>query len=121
MAMPYTLLMLEIMLNKLQLINCSSTEAGGAIYLIYFYNFQNSYELDDLTFKRCFARFGGAVYFYSSLKKNSVMIKNCLFEKNVSHRKDIDNDNNFFGNAIFMTAKTGVIKDSKLNENEGLI
>lgn len=104
--------------SKTKFVDCSSTEAGGGIHLSYLYDYENSYELDSLIFIHCTAQYGGAVYLYSSSRRNSVQISGCHFMNNIALRTK-SKDRKFGGSAIFMTAKTGEIKSNTMVDNSG--
>ncbi|KAK8836594.1 hypothetical protein M9Y10_037528 [Tritrichomonas musculus] len=96
---------------------CETSEAGGAIYIDNTYDFKNIINLEGINFIDCSAKYGGAVYVYSSSKKNVVQIKKCLFEGNKATSTETEEKSG--GSAIFMTARKGAIIRSVFRNNNG--
>lgn len=106
--------------EKVEFDECKSEEAGGAIYLNNSYNYDNLFVLDGLTFDKCEAKFGGAVYIYSSSKNNQAIVRNCIFTNNDAYlTKANSEDGKYGGSAIFMTARNGLLSSNILRGNKG--
>lgn len=101
--------------SKTTFTECSSTEIGGAIYLSYTHNNQNSYTLDGLSFNKCSSKCGGSIYVHSTSMNNEVKISGCTFTGNVALSKS----DTLGGISIFMSIKSGLIKSNTFVNNVG--
>lgn len=99
----------------------SPSGAGGGIYIKNTKGSENNANLIGLTFNKCEAEYGGAVYVYSNSITNPIAIKYCTFTGNKATKTIASgNDSNLFGgSAIFLTVKKGDISSNIFSNNEG--
>ncbi|KAK8865060.1 hypothetical protein M9Y10_010590 [Tritrichomonas musculus] len=97
--------------------NCESNEVGGAVYIDNVFDYTNQISIENSNFNNCRAKYGGAVYLYSSSRKNTVKVKYCNFIGNTA--TSTSNDAQFGGSAIYVTARKGVISNNIYRGNQG--
>lgn len=100
-------------------INCVSLNGGGgAIYVKNSKNLVNHVTFINLTFTKCEALFGGAIYIYSSEKTNNVTFTNCTFVSNKAIYKY--GEKRFFGgSAVFLTSQQCFVYNCQFIKNIG--
>lgn len=99
--------------NKCKFINCKSENSeGGAIYVNNSIDLLNDVTLEGLSFEKCSATIGGAIYIQSSSVLNTVTIKKCYFTGNEATSND-------GGSAIIMSTMKGIMSLCKFKSNLG--
>ena len=77
--------------------NCVSLNGcGGAIFIENLNNAKNDIVLENLTFTKCKATCGGAVYLISKSEISNISINFCVFTSNEINEKRINRNNEFF-------------------------
>ena len=97
---------------------CSSTSAGGAIYLSNEYDHINFFTLENIQFKENEAKYGGGAYIYSKSKNNNVDIHYCTFINNVAS-SEITSDNLYGGSSLYLIARKMKVRNSHFESNSG--
>ncbi|KAK8871731.1 hypothetical protein M9Y10_007471 [Tritrichomonas musculus] len=105
--------------NKSTFTNCGTDErVGGAIYLENKLNYStNSVILENLLFTGCHAKYGGAVYIYSSSNLNVVTIQHCKFYGNVATANETEEK--YGGSALYLTVYQGLLIANRFRDNQG--
>lgn len=67
---------------------CTSTKAGGAIYVKNDYDFLNQLTFVNLEINKCTAEYGGGIFISTTSNKNPVIIKACKFDGNTALTKE---------------------------------
>ena len=98
---------------------CTSTKAGGAIYVNNDYDFLTLLSFEHLEIKNCVAQCGGGIFIRTTSNKNAVNIKSCQFESNTASATENDNVELYGGSAIYLNAPRGVIIRNRFNGNTG--
>lgn len=80
-----------IQCNKNHFNMCTSTIAGGAIYVKNDYDFLTLLSFEGLEIKNCKAQYGGGIFIHTTSNKNPVSIKSCLFESNTALSTESNN------------------------------
>ena len=79
-------------------INCSSSKGGGGIYIVVEMPIERPIILENLTFIKCKAIYGGAVYIYNN-QPSSVRIKSCIFNQNEANKHATSPGDPLYGGA----------------------
>lgn len=110
-----------INLDKTYFYNCSSTNGGGGgIYIYLNTTIVGTTSIKGCTFTKCKSYYGGAIYAYSNLAENKVLIDRCQFNYNDIIPSDSTQDPNLYGgSAIYMTVKKGNVHKCKFTKNSG--
>lgn len=83
----------------------SSNGAGGAIYLSNDYNYQNSFNLNELVFTDCKAQYGGCIYLYHVSSNIDAKITRCEFhDSQALATKQNPFNGKYGGGAIYITS-----------------
>lgn len=95
--------------------NCTTTLAGGGIYLKNEFDTSNVAALFDNNFTDCKAAYGGGIYVFSSNRKNNVEIHMCTFFLNQATATEADGGK-YGGSGIYATIRKGKIRDCIFND-----
>ena len=99
--------------------NCSSTKGGGGGIYIYYRNVvENQILVDSCEFYKCRSYFGGAIYAFSNVEENNIIISNNKFQEN-EVIPQTSKDKEFGGSAIYMAAKQGKVLQCIFLKNKG--
>ncbi|KAK8839796.1 hypothetical protein M9Y10_031504 [Tritrichomonas musculus] len=99
---------------------CQSPDGGGGgIFIENSGGKENNANLNKLTFNGCEARYGGAIYIYSSSSDNIVQVSHCTFTDNRASATSSDGTELYGGGAIFLSSRRGKVVSNTFNGNEG--
>ena len=107
-----------IQCNDTNFTSCSSTKAGGAIYLFNSYPFLNSMTIGNNHFNGNTAQYGGALYIYSVSSLNLVTVAYCNFENNHATAA-VSTTAKYGGSGAFITARSSIILNNHFSDNQG--
>lgn len=101
--------------------SCTSQNGGGGGIFIYnkVGSSQASYSITliKLTFKKCTAKYGAAVYIFSPSEISPIQILLCTFDSNEA--TSTSENSLFGGSALYITAKLGAISECVFLNNKG--
>ena len=109
--------------NNTSFVDCVSTDGGGgAVYISNSLNIKNNMTFEDVTFLRCKASYGGAVFVWSTSEDFHINFIRCLFEKNkatVTKSPGGDNKHMYGGQALYLMCSNLYVVNSTFLLNKG--
>lgn len=107
--------------NRTLFVDCVISEGcGGAIYIRNTFDISNNITFEDLTFIKCKAICGGAVFIHSDREENEVLIRNCTFVSNEAFHKKFSNSISLYGgSAIYLSSHDANVIDCSFKQNIG--
>lgn len=105
-----------------QFVNCRSKEngGGGGISIVLNQNINEDVTISKCKFSECSATFGGALYLYSNVDSNTIVIQKSTFLSNTLIESKSSTDSINGGSAIYVNAVKASIKFCKFVDNSGL-
>ena len=104
---------------------CKSQKGGGGIYIYNNIKTEDesvaySISFTGLTFEKCEASYGAAVFIYSPSESSPVQITSCIFESNQLSSSSSSSSSKFFGgSALYIVSKNSEIVDCTFSRNKG--
>ncbi|KAK8883826.1 hypothetical protein M9Y10_042925 [Tritrichomonas musculus] len=103
---------------------CKSQKGGGGIYIYNNIKTEDesvaySISFTGLTFEKCEASYGAAVFIYSPSESSPVQITSCIFESNQLSSSSSSSSKFFGGSALYIVSKNSEIVDCTFSRNKG--